>query len=100
MSIARLTESIRRAGEGIDEPRPILLAELTQDFDAPPPSTIRRIARDWTDQGAELGGHHVRTEKRDGRLYLVINPRGISFVRPKLKTSVPYFHQFGRVISY
>src|SRR5436853_7805285 len=100
MSIARLAESIRRAGEGIDEPRLILLSELNEDFDAPPPSTIRRIIRDWTDDGVELSGHRVRAEKKDGRLYLVIQPRGLSFVRPKAAViSIPLYHQFGRVVS-
>jgi hypothetical protein len=100
MSIARLTESVRRAGEGIDEPRRILLAELTRDFDAPPPSTIRRIIRDWDDDGVELAGHRIRAEKAEGRLYLVIHPRGEVFVRPKpAVVSIPLYHQFGRVLS-
>jgi hypothetical protein len=100
MSIARLTESIRRAGEGIEEPRQILLSELTEDFDAPPPSTIRRIIRDWSDDGVELEGHRVRAEKHDGRLYLVIQPRGRAFVRaPRVALSIPLYHQFGRVVS-
>jgi hypothetical protein len=100
MSIARLAESIRRAGEGIDEPRPILLAALTDQFDAPPPSTIRRIIREWTDDGVELSGHRVCAEKRDGRLYLVIHPKGAEIIRPRAAViSIPLYHQFGRVLS-
>lgn len=103
MSIARLTESIRRAGQGIVEPRRVLLSELSAEHDAPPPSTIRRIIRDWADEGVELAGHHVRAEKGDNRLYLVIHPHGErpEPVRPKVAPvmSIPLYHQFGRVVS-
>lgn len=106
MSLARLTESIRRAGENISEPRRVLLADLSKDFDAPPPSTIRRIVRDWTSDGVELAGHRVRTEKSDGRLMLVIAPRGASasigetaVVREMPVRTTPLYHQFGRVVS-
>jgi hypothetical protein len=101
MSIARLTDSIRRAGEGINEPRRLLLSDLAENYGAPPPSTIRRIVRDWTDDGVELAGHRVRTEKAEGRLFLVIHPHGQEVERPKKPViSVPLYHQFGRVVSY
>src|SRR5687767_10774574 len=106
MSIARLTDSIRRAGEGIDEPLRILLGDLAEQYDAPPPSTIRRIIRDWTDHGIEMAGHRVRAEKIDGRLHLVIDPLGAEDSRPEPVrartpvTSTPLYHQFGRVVSF
>jgi hypothetical protein len=101
MSIARLTESIRRAAQGIVEPRRIMLSELTAEHDAPPPSTIRRIIRDWADDGVELAGHRVRAEKGENRLYLVIYPHGeepAPLPKPVVM-SIPLYHQFGRVIS-
>jgi hypothetical protein len=100
MSIARLSDSISRAAEGIEEPLFILLADLAKDHDAPPPSTIRRIIRDWPEEGVELAGLRVRAEKKSGRLYLAILPRGRTFVvaKPAPRT-IPLYHQFGRVVS-
>jgi hypothetical protein len=107
MSISRLAESIRRAAEGIDEPLRILLSELTDEYGAPPPSTIRRIIRDWDDSGVDLGGHRVTTEKKEGRLFLVIDPASdentasattLPRRRPPVM-SIPLYHQFGRVLS-
>jgi hypothetical protein len=98
MSLARLTESIRRAGANISEARRVLLADLSKEFDAPPPSTIRRIVRDWPAEGLELGGHRVSTEKREGRLYLVIQPQ-FGVVREMPVRQTPLYHQFGRVVS-
>lgn len=97
MSIARLTESIRRAGEGISASRRVLLGDLTKLYEAPPPSTIRRIVQSWPIEGAELAGHRVRTQKLDGRLYLVIDPLGEGTVQPVRQT--PLYHQFGRVVG-
>lgn len=88
--IARLAESIRRAGDGIKEPRRILLADLRRDFDSPPASTLRRIIREWSSDGIEIGGHAVRAQKLDGRLYLVISPGAIT---------QPSFHHLGRVVA-
>jgi hypothetical protein len=100
MSIARLTEAVRRAGEGIDEPCRVLISEIAEDYDGPPASTIRRIIREWTDDGVDLDGHRVRAEKSEGRLYLVIHPRVHDISRARRPAmSIPLYHQFGRVVS-
>lgn len=92
MSIERLTGAIKRAGAGITEARVVSLADMSRLFDAPLPSTMRRIVRGWPVEGVELGGHPVRAVKIEGRLSLVIDPP----VRRETATA-PSYHQLGWV---
>jgi hypothetical protein len=95
MSLAQLTEAIGVAARAAPLPQELLLRDIADHCGGPPPSTIRRIVRDWTTAGIILGDYRVRKKISAGFVYLVIEPKDA----PPPKVTVPRYHQLGRVVS-